>query len=108
MNATVADAFQKLATRVPAAKKHDRVFPQSPRKWWEAAISKAGIQDYRWHDNRHTFCSRLAMRGTNLKVIQTLAGHKTLAMTARYAHLDDASLRVAVDSLATPFFTTSK
>ena len=36
----------------------------------------------------------------NLKVIQTLAGHKTISMTARYAHLDDASLKAAVDSAA--------
>jgi site-specific recombinase XerD len=40
------------------------------------------------------------MKGVNLKVIQTLAGHKTIAITARYAHLDDASLRVAVNSLS--------
>jgi site-specific recombinase XerD len=48
------------------------------------------------------------MRGVNLKVIQTLAGHKTVAMTARYAHLDNASLRVAVNSLAAPSVAVSK
>ena len=48
---------------------------------------------------RHTFCSRLAMKGVNLKVIQVLAGHKTIVMTARYAHLDDRALRSAVDCL---------
>jgi site-specific recombinase XerD len=40
------------------------------------------------------------MRNVNLKVIQMLAGHKTIAITARYAHLDDAALRSAVDGLA--------
>jgi site-specific recombinase XerD len=40
------------------------------------------------------------MQKENLKVIQTLAGHKTIAITARYSHLDDASLRAAVDRLA--------
>jgi site-specific recombinase XerD len=49
---------------------------------------------------RHHFCSKLAIKGVNLKVIQTLAGHKTIAITARYAHLDDASLRAAVDLLS--------
>ena len=101
MNATVEAAFRELRSRVAKVQRNDRVFENSPRHWWEGAIRKAGIEDYRWHDNRHTFCSRLAMRGTNLKVIQTLAGHKTLAMTGRYAHLDDASLRVAVDLLPT-------
>ena len=70
-----------------------------PRVWWEAALDASKVAGYRWHDNRHTFCSRLAMKGVNLKVIQTLAGHKTITMTARYAHLDDASLRAAVDML---------
>ena len=70
-----------------------------PRVWWETALDDSKVTRYRWHDNRHTFCSRLAMKGVNLKVIQTLAGHKTITMTARYAHLDDASLRAAVDML---------
>jgi len=70
-----------------------------PRAWWEDALKASKVAKYRWHDHRHTFCSRLAMKGANLKVIQTLAGHKTIAMTARYAHLDDASLRAAVDML---------
>lgn len=99
MNGSVEAAFKELRGRVAEVKRNDRVFAQSPRKWWEDAVSKALVVGYRWHDNRHTFCSRLAMRGINLKVIQTLAGHKTLAMAGRYAHLDDASLRVAVDSL---------
>ncbi|MGO9338020.1 MAG: tyrosine-type recombinase/integrase [Terracidiphilus sp.] len=100
MNATVAAAFLEIATRVPAAKKGDAVFPHSPRKWWEDSIAKSGVAAFRWHDCRHTFCSRLAMKGVNLKVIQVLAGHKTIAITARYAHLDDAALRAAVDLIA--------
>jgi integrase len=101
MNASVEAAFKVLGTRIKAVKRGDPVFPDYPRRWWEDAIANSGVVRYRWHDNRHTFCSRLAMRGVNLKVIQTLAGHKTIAMTARYAHLDDASLRSAVDSLTT-------
>jgi len=100
MNATVEAAFK--AVKPAKVKLSDKVFAHYQREWWEAAIIASGVVQYRWHDNRHTFCSRLAMRGVNLKVIQTLAGHKTIAMTARYAHLDDASLRMAVDSLATP------
>jgi len=101
MNATVEAAFKEIKSRA-THKRGDTVFADYPRKWWEEALIKSGIVYYRWHDNRHTFCSRLAMRGVNLKVIQTLAGHKTISMTARYAHLDDASLRIAVDSLTAP------
>jgi integrase len=99
MNSEVLGAFKQLRAR--AGKDDDRVFLiNNPRKWFERALMLAKIKKFRWHDCRHTFCSRLAMKGINLKVIQTLAGHKTIAITARYAHLDDASLRAAVNSLA--------
>ncbi len=100
MNSTVQSAFAEIRSRVPKAKKTEAVFDQLPRSWWEDALEKSGVVDFRWHDCRHTFCSRLAMKGVNLKAIQVLAGHKTITMTARYAHLDDAALRAAVDLIA--------
>jgi integrase len=97
LNAEVFAAFKKLEEN---RKERDTVFEiQNPKEWFHSALRLANIANYRWHDNRHTFCSRLAMRGVNLKVIQALAGHKTIGMTARYAHLDDAALRRAVDEL---------
>ena len=99
MNASVEAAFVELMAHAGAVKRGDLVFSDYPRRWWEGVIEKSGVVNFRWHDNRHTFCSRLAMKGVNLKVIQTLAGHKTIAITARYAHLDDAALRAAVDLL---------
>ena len=41
------------------------------------------INDYTWHNNRHTFCSWLAMAGASIKEIQEAAGHKTIQMAAR-------------------------
>ena len=98
MNASVEAAFNTLKERTKV-KPQNLIFDAMPRVWWEAALDASKVTGYRWHDNRHTFCSRLAMKGVNLKAIQTLAGHKTISMTARYAHLDDASLRAAVDML---------
>jgi integrase len=43
------------------------------KKWWEAALKEAKIKEFRWHDLRHTFCSRLAQAGVSLKVIQEAA-----------------------------------
>jgi len=57
------------------------------------------MENYHWHDNRHTFCSRLAANKENLKTIQQLAGHRTIITTARYTHMDDDVLRNAVSSL---------
>ncbi len=77
-----------------------RVFNISEnRSWWERALKEAEIENFRWHDLRHTFCSRLAQAGKGLKVIQEGAGHKTIAMSARYAHLDQTTLRNAMSVL---------
>jgi site-specific recombinase XerD len=61
-----------------------------------SALRRAKIKNFRWHDLRHTFCSRLAQAGVNLKVIQQPAGHKTIQMTARYAHMDRTTMRSAM------------
>lgn len=67
------------------------------RHWFEDALKAAKIREFTWHDQRHTFCSRLAMAGVPLKTIQELAGHKTIQMTARYAHLSPDHLQDAVE-----------
>jgi len=66
------------------------------KKWWGTALREAKIENFRWHDLRHTFCSRLAQNGASLKIIQEAAGHKTIAMSARYAHMDQSNLRNAM------------
>jgi site-specific recombinase XerD len=63
------------------------------------AVRSAGIENLRWHDLRHTFASRLAMKGVDLNSIRELMGHKTLAMTLRYAHLSQSHLHQAVKQL---------
>jgi site-specific recombinase XerD len=66
------------------------------RTWFENAIKKAGIKNFHWHCLRHTFISRLVQKGVNLKVVQELAGHRTITMTARYAHLHKTNLVEAI------------
>jgi integrase len=77
-------------------------------RWFEQCVGEAGIPDFRWHDLRHTFASRLAMAGVPLRTLAELLGHKTLAMVMRYAHLAPAHLRDAVERIAgTPTDTTT-
>lgn len=66
----------------------------------QRACKKAGMKGFRWHDLRHTFCSRLAMAGASLATIQALAGHKTITITQRYAHLSPEHNRAAMELLA--------
>lgn len=54
---------------------------------WRAALKRAGIEDFRWHDLRHTWASWHRMRGTPTHELQQLGGWKTGAMVERYAHL---------------------
>jgi integrase len=73
-------------------KRKDKVFPRlgknmDTRSWFHPAMEAAEVEGYVWHCNRHTYCSWLAIAGVPLKTIQELAGHKTIAVTAQYAHL---------------------
>jgi integrase len=66
---------------------------------FNGAVKRAKIQNFRFHDLRHTFCSWLALRGVPLTAIQKLAGHASIKMTLRYAHLSPRYLADEVKAL---------
>jgi integrase len=56
---------------------------------WAHALKRAKIEDFRFHDLRHSCASYLAMSGATLAEIAAVLGHKTLAMVKRYSHLSE-------------------
>ena len=56
-------------------------------KVWKQALQKAGIQNFRWHDLRHTWASWLVQRGVPLVALKEMGGWEKLDMVMRYAHL---------------------
>ncbi len=66
---------------------------------FKTALRKAEIQDFRFHDLRHTFASQLVRNGVDLYTVQKLLGHSTPAMTQRYTHLHEDHLKEAIEKI---------
>jgi integrase len=71
---------------------------------WKSALKKAGVEDFRFHDLRHSAASYLAMNGASLAEIADVLGHKTLQMVKRYAHLSEAHTAGVVASMNEKIF----
>ncbi len=81
--------------------------PQQPidlRAPWEAALTRAQITDFLFHDLRHSAASYLAMTGASLAAIAEVLGHKTLQMVKRYAHLSEQHTTQVVANMTDKIF----
>ena len=66
---------------------------------WDTARKRAGLEDVRIHDLRHSFASFLINAGRGIYEVANLLGHTQLSTTQRYAHLADQTLRDAVNTV---------
>lgn len=78
--------------------------PIDLRRPWETALEIAKIDDFRFHDLRHSAASYLAMNGASLAEIAEVLGHKTLQMVKRYAHLSESHTSKVVASMNAKIF----
>lgn len=120
MNQTCLKAFQALHRRRKALEENSggkgnlsldrshsgRIFQSKfgrdlndSRAWFDRCVDDANIVSFTWHCLRHTFVSRLVMAGVDLRTVQELAGHKTISMTVRYAHLAPEHNQAAIEKL---------
>lgn len=66
---------------------------------WYKALKRCGVDDFRWHDLRHTWASWHVQRGTPLHVLQELGGWQSAQMVRRYAHFSAGHLAVHAANL---------
>jgi integrase len=69
---------------------------------WSAALQRSGIENFRWHDLRHTWASWHVQAGTPLPVIKELGGWASLDMVLRYAHLGADHLAEHAERISRP------
>jgi integrase len=102
MTDLVYETFQSIPRRVDSPfvfANSDGTAPESVSTAWYNALETSGVENFTFHDLRHTFASNLVMGGVDIRSVQTLLGHKNISMTMRYAHLSPAHLREAISVL---------
>jgi len=73
---------------------------QCNTKAWRKALRKANINNFRWHDLRHTWASWHVQNGTSLQELQQLGGWSSYEMVLRYAHLSSDHLKEAAERIS--------
>jgi integrase len=81
---------------------------QCSTKAFRAALKRAGIKSFRWHDLRHTWASWHVQSGTSLQELQMLGGWASFDMVLRYAHLSSEHLKIAADRISIRKSVTSE
>ena len=74
---------------------------QEPQRPWRRIRKRAGLDDVRIHDLRHTFASVAVSGGQGLPMIGQMLGHTQVQTTARYAHLATEPVKRATDDVST-------
>jgi len=80
--------------------------PYDYAKPFTAALKAAGIENFRFHDTRHSAASYLAMNGATVPELAAVLGHRTLQMVRRYAHLSDQHVAGVVERMNDKIFGT--
>ena len=107
LNKEALDIFERWHERQQKPKSDAYVFPSHDGARmkgidtaWGSLMKTAGLKNFRLHDCRHHFASKLVQAGVDLYTVKELLGHSEIAMTERYSHLAPDNLRAAVERVA--------
>lgn len=81
---------------------HEKPLYRCTTTAWFNALKKCGIENFKWHDLRHTWASWHIQNGTSLQELQVLGGWSDFKMVLRYAHLSSEQLKSAAERIARP------
>lgn len=100
--------LREVLLNVPRHLKSDYVFCnqegrpyRNVRRSFDSALKKAGIEDFTFHDLRHTFASHMVMSGVDINTLREILGHSSITMTQRYAHLAPSFKQRAMQNIVT-------
>lgn len=94
--------FTYVCARTIGKRQKGKRYPFSSTGWrraWKKALEAAGIEDFRFHDLRHTSATRVMRATGNIKLTQKLLGHADIQSTARYAHVTQDDIRVGLEAM---------
>lgn len=100
-SARIVGQLMAIMSSVPPEERKGKVFPcVNFEKRWRAAMKGAGIEDFRFHDLRHTFASWARQNGADIADVKEGLGHSDISMTMRYAHIKPDSKETAFDRVS--------
>lgn len=82
----------------------DGKLPIEIKRAWENVVIRAKLEDFRFHDLRHSAASYLAMNGATMLEIAEVLGHKTLDMVKRYSHLSESHTSKVIEDMNNKMF----
>ncbi len=114
LNDTCYETLKALREKAEEGQDYIFVNPKTGKPYddikrsFKTALKKAEIEDFTFHDLRHTFASHLVMNGVDLMTVKELLGHKEIKMTMRYSHLSPDHKKIAVKRIETVFRRETK